>query len=173
MIWLSAFVLSYPSILVTKLDSIKSGDYSKSICTEEWPSGYPSSEFRSVLIFYLDINRQPMLSATNVTTQTFSTCHVCQIPVNQCVSESQNDYSNINVENITDSDTDSRTRILFQGANLCSTQILNRAILNIFVSWILDNCKEQFSRSKLDALRKNPCFCPKPGKQNLVRFLNF
>ena len=47
-IWLSAFVLSYPSILVTKLDSIKSGDYSKSICTEEWPSGYPSSDFRSV-----------------------------------------------------------------------------------------------------------------------------
>ena len=62
MIWLSAFVLSYPSILVTKLDSIKSGDYSKSICTEEWPSGYPSSDFRSVLRFFSDIDRADILN---------------------------------------------------------------------------------------------------------------
>ena len=41
-----------------------------------------------------------------------------------------------------------------------------------FVSWNLDICKEKFSRSKLESLRKNPCFCPKPGKQNLVSLPN-
>ena len=37
-------------------------------------------------------------------TATFSTCHVCQIPVTQCVSVSQNDFTNINDENITERD---------------------------------------------------------------------
>ena len=44
-------------------------------------------------------------------TATFSTCHVCQIPVNQCVTESQNDFTNINGENITERDTSSPTRL--------------------------------------------------------------
>ena len=44
-------------------------------------------------------------------TATFSTCHVCQIPVNQCVSESQNDFTNINDENITERDNDSPNRL--------------------------------------------------------------
>ena len=30
---------------------------------------------------------------------------MCQIPVTECVSESQNDFSNLNAENITDRDT--------------------------------------------------------------------
>ena len=112
-------------------------------------------------------------------TTTFSTCHVCQIPVNQCVTESQNNFTNINVENITERDTNSPNRLqpgfrrsrpgLHGPWSMEAWVILERSQICIPDS---DSCKEQFSRSKLEALRKNPCFCPKPGKQNLVSFLN-
>ena len=108
-------------------------------------------------------------------TATFSTCHVCQIPVNQCVTESQNDFTNINGDNITERGTNSSNRLM--PGSRRSRPGLHGPWL-IFERWQIcipdsDSCKEQFSRSKLEALRKNPCFCPKPGKQNLVSLLNY
>ena len=66
-------------------------------------------------------------------TATFSTCHVCQIPVNQCVTESQNDFTNINVENITERDTNSPTRLQI-GPDLASGG-LDQASTDLGLYW--------------------------------------
>ena len=66
-------------------------------------------------------------------TATFSTCHVCQIPVNQCVTESQNDFTNINVENITERDTNSPTRLQI-GSDLASDG-LDQASTDLGLYW--------------------------------------